>query len=383
MSRRLAVLMISKASVTALYREKQRQMVARAGADGVDLTLVVPPEFGGIAYEPDPADTYPIVPLPLWWGRRHHHFHMYRGLSRVFRAAAPDLVHIDEEHYSLVTWVATRLAERAGVPSLFFTWQNLYKNYPWPVSAWEASVLRHSRGALAGNQEAARVLAAKGFQQPVQVIPQFGTDPDRYRPLTPSERAAVRAPWGVPPDAVLVGYVGRLVAEKGLSILTDAAAPLLHQHPAWHLAFVGDGPWQAQASAWRDRERLGGQVHFLPRVPSPAMPAVMGALDILVLPSLTTPRWKEQFGRVLVEAMAAEVAVVGSTSGEIPTVIGDGGLVVPEEDPQALRGAIATLAGDPAGRHALGVQGRARVLTHYTPRAIAADTIAFYHQLCP
>ncbi len=382
MSRRLTVLMISKASVTALYREKQRQMVAGVGADGVNLTLVVPPEFGGIPYEPDPADTYPIVPLPLWWGRTQHHLHLYRGLARVFQAAAPDLVHIDEEHYSLVTWAATRLAQRTGVPSLFFTWQNLYKDYPWPVSAWEGAVLRHSRGAIAGNQEAAAGLAAKGFHQPVQVIPQFGTDPDRYRPLAPSERAAVRASWGVAADAVVVGYAGRLVAEKGLGLLTDAAGPLLHQHPDWHLAFVGDGPWRPDGGRWRDRERLAHQVHLLPRVPSPAMPSVMGALDVLVLPSLTTPRWKEQFGRVLVEAMAAAVAVVGSTSGEIPAVLGDAGVVVPEGDAQALRAALATLADDPARRQALGQQGRARVLAHYTPQAVAADTVAFYHRLC-
>lgn len=378
---RLSVLMISKASVTALYREKQRQMAAAPGALGVNLTLVVPPAFGGITYEPDPADTYPIVQLPLWWGRGQHHLHLYRGLARAFRAAAPDLVHIDEEHYSLVTWAATRLAARAGVPSIFFTWQNLYKHYPWPVSAWEAHVLRQSPGAIAGNQEAAAVLSAKGFRGPVAVIPQFGTDPERFQPLAPAAREDVRHGWGVPPGSFAIGYVGRLVAEKGLDVLATAAGPLLREHPSWHLVLVGDGPWRAAGRAWQQREGLDGQVHWVPRVPSPAMPAMMGALDVLVLPSLTTPRWKEQFGRVLVEAMASGVPVIGSDSGEIPAVIGGGGLIVPEGDPGALGEALAALARDPAAQGALARAGRARVLAHYTPSAIAANTVQFYQQV--
>ncbi len=379
---RLSVLMISKASVTALYREKQRQMAAAPGSGGVNLTLVVPPAFGGIAFEPDPADTYPIAQLPLWWGRQQHHLHLYRGLARVFRAAAPDLVHIDEEHYSLVTWAATRLAQEQKVPSVFFTWQNLYKRYPWPVSAWEGYVLRQSQGAIAGNQEAAAVLAAKGFRGPVAVIPQFGTDPDRYRPLDAGERAAVRQQWGLSADSVAIGYVGRLVADKGLGVLAAAAAPLLHQHPSWHLVLVGDGPWRAAGAAWQRAAGLERQVHWVPRVPSPAMPPIMGALDVLVLPSLTTPRWKEQFGRVLVEAMASGVPVIGSNSGEIPAVIGAGGLVVPEGDAAALGEALSALAADPAARSTLAHAGRSRVLAHYTPGTIAADTVRFYQQVC-
>ena len=72
-------------------------------------------------------------------------------------------------------------------------------------------------------------------------------------------------------------------------------------------------------------------------MPSTEVPAVLRALDVLVLPSLTTPSWKEQFGRVLQEAMACAIPVVGSDSGEIPHVIGDAGLVTPEGDAAALR----------------------------------------------
>lgn len=378
MTGRPRVLMISKASVTALYREKQRRMVLRE--DGVDLSLVVPPAFGGVPYEPDPSDPYPILQLPLVMGAQHH-LHLYRGLDQVFRMVQPDLVHIDEEHYSLVTAVATWMAARRGVPSLFFTWQNIFKRYPLPFRSWERYVLRRSAGAIAGNAEAGEVLRAKGYRGPIATIPQFGTSPDLYRPLAAAERAAVRAEWGVAPADAVVGFVGRLVPEKGLDTLTAAMAPLLRQDAGRHLLFVGDGPWRPTGQRWAESEGVSARVHWVSRVPSPSMPRIIGGLDLLVLPSLTTPRWKEQFGRVLVEAMAAEVAVVGSSSGEIPHVVGDGGLVFPEGDAPALASAVERLLARPEERAAHGRLGRNRVIREYTPDAIAAATLAFYRDI--
>jgi glycosyltransferase involved in cell wall biosynthesis len=370
--------MISKASVTALYREKQRRMVERT--DGVDLTLVVPHSFGGVPYEPDSSDPYATVQLPLIMGSQHH-LHLYRGLNHVFRMVQPDLVHIDEEHYSLVTAVATRMAQRRSVPSVFFTWQNIMKRYPWPFRSWERYVLQRSAGAIAGSAEAADVLRAKGYRGPLAVIPQFGTSPDRYRPLSSDERAVVRAQWGIAAADAVVGFVGRLVPEKGLDTLAAAMAPVLRADPSRHLLFVGDGPWRSAGERWADREGVTERVHWVNRVPSPSMPRIVGGLDLLVLPSTTTPRWKEQFGRVLVEAMAAEVPVVGSSSGEIPHVVGDAGLVFPEGDAPALASAVERLLTRPEERAAYGRRGRNRVIRDYTPDAIAAQTLAFYRAL--
>ena len=90
------------------------------------------------------------------------------------------------------------------------------------------------------------------------------------------------------------------------------------------------------------------------------MPAYLGQLDVLAVPSRTLPNWKEQFGRVLIEAMACEVAVVGSDSGEIPNVIGSAGLVFPEDDEAALRHHLLTLQKDEEMTRQLGRTGRQR-----------------------
>ena len=111
------------------------------------------------------------------------------------------------------------------------------------------------------------------------------------------------------------------------------------------------------------------------------MPAFFASIDVLAVPSRTTPTWKEQFGRVLVEAMACQTPVIGSDSGEIPHVIGDAGLIFAEGDAQALASHLLRLASDPALRADLGRRGRARALAHFTHERIAAATYQVYQQI--
>jgi glycosyltransferase involved in cell wall biosynthesis len=111
------------------------------------------------------------------------------------------------------------------------------------------------------------------------------------------------------------------------------------------------------------------------------MPAHLRRLHALVLPSLTRPNWKEQFGRVLIEAMACGVPVVGSDSGEIPNVIGEAGLVFPEGDAEALRAALARLRDDRDLWGHLAVAGRARVLAEFTHAQVAQKTYRVYREM--
>jgi len=133
----------------------------------------------------------------------------------------------------------------------------------------------------------------------------------------------------------------------------------------------------------RMAEELGiaDRVQWVNRIPSDQMPAFYRRLDVLVLPSRSLPNWKEQFGRVLIEAMSCGVAVIGSDSGEIPHVIGDAGLIFPEEDVPSLTAHLQRLLDDRAAASDLGLAGRARVLAHFTMAQIAAETVAIYYKL--
>ena len=100
-----------------------------------------------------------------------------------------------------------------------------------------------------------------------------------------------------------------------------------------------------------------------------------------MLPSRTTPVWKEQFGRVLAEAMACKVPVIGSDSGAIREVIGDAGLIFPEGNVAALADCLRLLNASPSLRHDLAERGYVRASGLYTQEHIAEQTADFYRQL--
>ena len=363
----MRVLLLSKAFVVGAY---QRKLEALAACPGLELTAVVPPSWrdarGRLTLERAYTSGYRLVVTPLRFNG-HFHLHYYPRLAAVLAEARPDLVHLDEEPYNLATWHAQRLARRAGAKTVFFSWQNLRRDYPWPFSAFESDVLRHADAGIAGNQDAVAVWRAKGYAGPLPVIPQFGVDPALYAPRSRPD----------PAQPFTIGYAGRLVPEKGVDLLLRAAAEL---PSTARVRVLGAGPEQPRLAQLAAELGLGERVSFA-TVPSLAMPAELAALDCLVLPSRTRPNWKEQFGRVLIEAMACGVPVVGSTSGEIPNVIGEAGLTFPEDDALALAAHLRALQADPARRAALGAAGRARVVAHYTQAQVAQATAALYQQV--
>jgi glycosyltransferase involved in cell wall biosynthesis len=361
------VLMVSKACVVGAYQRKLEEL---ARLPDVELTCLVPPYWlqdgTHLKLERAHVQGYRLAVVPLRFNGHFHVFH-FVGLARWIDRLRPDIVHVDEEPYNLATGLALRLAARAGARRLFFTWQNIYRRYPPPFSLLERYSLRAAQHALAGNREAVDVLRRKGYGGPVALVPQFGVDPEVFRPR--------RRAGG---HAFQIGYAGRLVEEKGLQILLDAVAGLA---TPWRLQLVGSGPHQPALARQADALGIADRVEFLAHVPSTTMPAIVAGWDALALPSLTRPNWKEQFGRILVEAMASGVPCVGSSSGEIPHVLGDAGLVVPESDASALREALARLIADAGLRDDLADRGRARVLARYTQARIAEQTHAAYRRL--
>ncbi len=364
----MRVMLVSKALVVGAY---QRKLDELAALPDVDLIAVVPPSWRDPSYEQKlerrDSDAYQMVVTPIAVNGNFHLF-FFPQLGRLLDRFRPDVLHIDEEPYNLATFLALAQANRRHIPTVFFTWQNLNRRYPIPFFWMERYAYAAASWAIAGSAAAEGVLREKGYRGPATVIPQFGIDPASFVPPTEPR----------PERPFTIGFVGRLVEEKGVEMLVDACARLTLDY---RLVIVGDGPTRDRVEDRIAQHSLQQRMELVGAVRSSEIPAWLQKLDAVVLPSLSRPNWIEQFGRILAEAMATGVPVVGSTCGEIPAVIGDGGLVFPEGDVAALAAALERLGQDPTLRAAIGARGRQRALDQFTQRRIAQDSVAVYRQV--
>lgn len=368
----MRVLMLSKALVAGT---SQRKLEELAKCPDVELTLVTPPYWqhdNGTrqVLEKLYVTGYQMIVTPLAMNGNYH-LHSYPRLSKIMSEVRPEIVHIDEEPYNFATFQAMRLARQQKAHALFFTWQNLYRAYPLPFRQMELYNYRHASVALAGNREAVEVLQKKGYQKPVHVIPQFGFDTEIYRRKAPRPPRQAGSPF-------TLGFLGRLVETKGLTTTVEALASLPDYCQA---VFVGDGPMKSVLEEEATRLGVRDRVSIRPGVPTYEAPGVLEAFDVHVLPSRTFPNWKEQFGRTIAEAMACETPVIGSDSGEIPYVIGNGGLTFAEGNARELSERVRQLLDDPQLYATLAAQGRQRVLDNYTQERIARQTFEVYQEM--
>ena len=277
----------------------------------------------------------------------------------------PEIVQIEGEPGSNGAAAVARAARRLKIPYVLLTRESL------PVSRGALAALRRNR-ALAGaaglisvNELAGR-LALRGHPSlPHRTIPQVGV---------PLPLATPRAAH----PGLAIGFVGRLIPEKGLDLLFRAAVKLVGR---WTITVVGTGPAQEELEGLAERLGIAGRVTWLGALPRSGVDEVWPRLDVVVVPSRTTPRWIEVAPRAALEAMAHGLAVVGSAAGAIPEILSDAGLTVPEEDVGALADALQRLHDDPAEYQRLGAAGRRRVMDAYTDAAIAQRTLAFWSDL--
>jgi glycosyltransferase involved in cell wall biosynthesis len=377
MSRPFRLLTIGHSYVVAANRLLAHAM-AMAGEGEWQVTAVAPARFPGdlrpIDVEPIPGELSTLETVPVHLPRPPQAMLYGRRLRSILRRGW-DVVHCWEEPYVAAAAQVARWTP-PGAALVFASFQNLPKRYPPPFGWIERYAMRRADGWIAFGHTAAETLARRpGYAGlPHATIPP-GVDLSLFRPDAEARRRVRRELGWTEDGTPVVGYLGRFVPAKGLRVLMDA----LDRTPTpWRAMFVGGGEMEGELRAWADGRDA---VRVVTGVPHGRVPGHLAAMDVLCAPSLTTPAWREQFGRMLVEAFACGVPVVASDSGEIPHVLGDAGIVAPEGDAAALSQAIAALLSDEDRRAGLAARGIERARTHFSTDAAARRHLAFFRDV--
>ena len=287
------------------------------------------------------------------------------SLRRLLSDFRPDIVQIEEEPWTRGAATLARAAKRLRLPYVVLARESL------PLSNGVLTRLRRQRtlagavGIVGVNESAVRLGVRDHPALPHRTAPQVGV----ALPLSAHRSSHV---------GLSIGFVGRLIPEKGLDLLFRACVKLVGR---WNIIVVGTGPAQEELEGLAERLGIAGRVTWLGALPRSGVEEVWSRLDCIVMPSRTTPRWIEVTPRAALDAMAHGVAVVASAAGALPETLGDAGIVVPEEDVSALATILQRLHDTPGEYARLGAAGRRRVMDEYTDAAVADKTLRFWREV--
>jgi len=360
--------------ITAVYPRSHRFDVRGLRMPRIELPCLdylngfVPRRLGGLAI-PNPQKSF---------GYDEHLF----GLDKVLPGL--DIVHAAEQTFYCSYQVARR-KKRYGYKLICLQAE---VNPFWAeghgrVLERSAFVRTNTDLFIARSQRARSALLAEGVDDARIRVIGHGIDTDRFAPGPRSPELSRR--FGIGANDLVILLVGRMVWEKGLFSLADAAGLLMRDEAFRKLkpvfVYAGDGPERGPLE--RRLRRLGIESSFrlIGSQPYSRLPDIHRLADIFVLPSISTRTVQEQFGIALIEAMATARPVLTTHAGAIDEVIGDAGLVVQPNDYYRLAEGLRTLAFDAELRARLAQRGFERVQQLYTRELIGEQVASAYRHV--
>lgn len=298
-------------------------------------------------------------------------------LYKILKNFKPDLIHVEQgdnafSYFQLI--LLSKLFFRK-IKFTFFTWINWKNKWSFKYKIFWSLIerfnLKNSSGAFVGNNDAKWILKEKGFLKPVKTLLQLGVNRKFFIP----------AKKPLESKFFIIGFVGRLIKEKGIFNLIDAFNLLYKKYPRWKIVFVGSGKDENEFKAYIQKLHLDSFVEILSSVKHEDVGDLLNTFDIFILPSFDTDKWREQFGHVLIEAMACKIPIIGSTGGEIPNVIGDSGLIFEQKNVIDLKEKLEMFMKNMKLRKDFALKGYNRFKSDFSYEIIAQETYKFWSKL--
>lgn len=319
------------------------------------------------------AQGIPVAELGI---RRLRQRGAFGRVRRAIAAAGPEVVHTQLEFAAVLGIPAARRLHLPAVATLHTL------DAPAPRSrlalhfrlmAW---ALRRARRVIAVSEITRQHYLERARLRPERVVTMYnGIDPTTFQ-TGPEVRAAVRAEFGLAPDAQVLVTVAVQREPKGIQYMLEALPQVAEAFPAVRYLLVGDGPYRPALEEQEARLGLSHRVVFTGARDDVAR--LLAAADLFVLPSLT-----EALPTVVAEAMAAGLPIVATTVGGIPEMVrhGEAALLVPPQDPEALASAVTRLLANPRQAAAMGRSGRRLAASRFDIRTQAQALADDYRAL--
>ena len=354
--------------------------IAQAGKGNWEIRTIAPRFMKGdlrhIQFEELTNDQSNAQTVNYYWSRYPHVMMCGLELKRIL-SEPWDLVHVWEEPFVLsgaqTAWWKPKTAKL-----IFASFQNIEKKYPPPFCWFERYTVNRCDGWISYGQTSHQTLSSRpGYADKSSTIIPVGVDVESFYP-DKAIGLAVRKKlgWTDSTACPVIGFLGRFVPEKGISLIMRILDQL---NSPWRALFVGGGPMETELKRWGAQK--GDRVRVITGVPHDLVNGYLNAMDVMLAPSQTTPRWKEQFGRMIIEAFAAGVPVIGSDSGEIPYVIRDSGMVVGENDEDGWVRELTELLESPSRRLELRDRSIQRAHKEFTWRVVAEKHLHFFKRI--
>lgn len=375
-NRKLRVLVVCHAYVTGI---NQGKLDAIATTGDAEVALLVPNKWKAMGWgkvkeleKPYPSIT--LYPANIMFsGRVGAYFYWPWKVWQVIKDFQPDVIHVEQEVFSVSALELAFFARIFKKPISVFGWENMERKLS-PFREWiRQYVFDSSQLMIPGNKDGEKLLNQWGYTGKVEVMPQIGVDTKLFPPqIRQGHNGNLK-----------VGFMGRLVPQKGIDLLFTAAQQLRGRGHTIQVVICGSGVEEEVLKAKVAELGIAELVIWRSGISHAEVPNEMKKFDVLVLPSRTVHTWKEQFGHVLIEAMSMGIPTIGSDSGEIPNVIGDPALVFPEENTDMLAQILERIICNPSWYEELSQYSIERVNQLYSHERIAQRLIYLWREMIP